>query len=68
VTDFRLTQAAVEEWSVGTPVVQATQVAVECWAPLATVTVQMVATQCGIEMWASVAQASRGAPRQALIM
>jgi hypothetical protein len=68
VTDFRLTQAAVEEWAAGAPAIQLTQAAVEMWGSVATTTVQMVLTLAAVEMWAPVVPVSRGAPRQALIM
>lgn len=50
------TQTAIEQWSPGTPVAQATQLAVEEWATVATGNVQALATQISLEMWASVAQ------------
>jgi hypothetical protein len=68
VTDYRLTQAAVEEWGAGSPTLALTQAAVEMWGSVTTGVVQMVVTTAAIEMWASVAQASRGGPRQSLIM
>jgi hypothetical protein len=71
MTDYRLTQGAVEQWaSIIPPQMQATQLAIECWGSVSTVTVQMVATQAGLEMWASVAlvSAARAGPRQSLVM
>jgi hypothetical protein len=69
MTDFRVTQASLEQWGVGTPAMNTTQAAVEMWASVATLpSGQMVVTQCGVEMWASVAQAARGGPRVSIIV
>lgn len=69
MTDTRLTQIAVEQWGVGTPAVQLTQVAAEHWASVATVTVRTVMTQIAVEHWASVAAAGAGgAPAMAMVL
>jgi hypothetical protein len=64
------TQAALEQWSSGTPLMQATQIAVEQWATVATGNTAMSLTQASLEVWASVAlvSAARAGPRQSLIM
>jgi len=54
VTDVRLTQEVLEEWASGTPVAQATQVSLEMWASVQTVSGQVVVSQMLIEEWASI--------------
>ena len=49
-----VTQVALEEWGVGTPSLQLTQIAVEQWAQVSSVNTQMVLTQIAVEEWASV--------------
>jgi hypothetical protein len=67
-----VTQVAVEEWGVGTPAVQLTQIAIEQWAQVSSVNTQVVLTQVALEQWASVAAAtpppSRGGPMISLII
>jgi hypothetical protein len=55
-TNELITQVAVEQWGVGTPVAQLTQVAVEQWVLPSTSIVQL--TQVAIEEWATLAIAS----------
>ncbi len=60
MTDVRLTQEAVEMWAQGVPAMQLTQIAVEEWTTVSSITTQATVTQVGVEMWASVAVASAG--------
>jgi len=57
-TNELLTQAALEQWGSGTPVMQMTQAAVEMWGNTQVVNPLMIATQLAVEMWAPVASAS----------
>ena len=53
MTDFRLTQAAVEEFtSITLPNAQVTQCAVEQWVTVNVTNPFMTVTQCAVEMWA----------------
>lgn len=58
VTNVVSTQTAAEQWGVGTPDMQLTQMLVEQWAEVTTVTPQFILTQALIEQWASVAEAA----------
>ena len=62
MTDTRLTQAAAEHWLTTSPVMQTTQVALEQWASVPVVTVQMLATQIALEHWAQLATAVINGP------
>jgi hypothetical protein len=54
MTDVRLTQQLVEEWASTNPSAQTTQVSLEMWASVQTVSGQVVVSQMLIEQWASV--------------
>jgi len=54
MTDVRLTQQLVEEWAGANPDVRATQVSLEMWASVQTVSGQVVVSQMLVEEWASV--------------
>lgn len=54
MTDARLTQQLVEEWASTNPSAQATQVSLEMWASVQTVSGQVVVSQLLVEEWASV--------------
>jgi len=59
MTDFRVTQVAVEEWAAPIPPqMQATQVAIEYWSSTTNVSVQMAVTLVAVEIWASTGLAS----------
>jgi hypothetical protein len=63
-----VTQVAIEEWGVGTPVMQLTQIAIEEWAAVSSVNTQMILTQIAIEEWAPVPPTSLGGPMITTIM
>jgi hypothetical protein len=54
VTDYRLTQIAIEEWARATPDERLTQAAIEEWATVASGPTPMLITQAALEQWASV--------------
>jgi hypothetical protein len=52
VTDYRVTQAAVEEWAaIVPPQMQATQVAIEHWGAVTTAATLRAVTQVAVEQW-----------------
>lgn len=69
MTDARITQAAVEQWSDGNPAARITQAAVEMWAsagsPLNT---QALVTIMALEQWAIVAAAQAAQQARVCVM
>jgi hypothetical protein len=55
MTDARTTQTVAEHWLTTTAPGVVTQVAVEHWAAVGSVTVQALSTQIAVEHWVSIA-------------
>jgi hypothetical protein len=54
MTDARVTQTSVEEWTAGNPVAQITQTAAEVWGAITGTSRNAVVSQVAVEQWASV--------------
>jgi hypothetical protein len=69
MTDFRLTQAAAEQWaSITSPTLQVTQVAVEQWVTTNVTNPYMTLTQVAVEQWAQLVPAVLPGGAQARVM
>ena len=67
MTDARVTQEVLEQWTNVRADARATIVVLEHWGPAGTSQPQAVATLVALEMWLTVAPDARGGPMVSMI-
>jgi len=68
MTDYNLTQIAVEQWASTPSQLWVTQIALEEWSSVTSDSVQFIVTQMAVEQWATVVAASTASGASIMIM